>query len=109
MLLVVVAMGISTVVIWLYEQEDKSKRSFIIDKVYYFLKSNCFYNLVIDSANVVAKAIIFVFKSLLEMNEKISCPIKYTDTIHYSILFIETLQCQKPSKAIHKLLRRIMC
>ena len=33
MLLVVVAMGISTVVIWLYEQEDKSKRSYIVDKV----------------------------------------------------------------------------
>ena len=33
MLLVVVAMGISTVVIWLYEQEDRSKRSYIVDKV----------------------------------------------------------------------------
>ena len=33
MLLVVVAMGISTVVIWLYEQEEKSKRSYIVDKV----------------------------------------------------------------------------
>ena len=33
MLLVVVAMGISTIVIWLYQQEDKSKRSYIVDKV----------------------------------------------------------------------------
>ena len=33
MMLVVVAMGISTIVIWLYEQEDKSKRSYIVDKV----------------------------------------------------------------------------
>ena len=33
MLLVIVAMGISTLVIWLYDQEDESKRSFIVDKV----------------------------------------------------------------------------
>ena len=33
MLLVVIAMGISTIVIWLYDQEDKEKRSYIMEKV----------------------------------------------------------------------------
>ena len=59
MLLVMVAMGISTVVIWLYEQEDRSKRSYIVDKVQLdvtnLILTNVFLKLNILSPNLTPK------------------------------------------------------
>ena len=50
------------------------------------------------------------FQSLhVDHYKKVGCPISYTDSVHYAILFVETTTMHGTTKPIHQLPRRILC